>query len=123
MNSAQNSLMAFGLYMMLIPGFGLMSVPGPLLDLFGLSHGNILWLPRVVGLLAFIIGVFQVSVAKLAISELYRVTVAQRYLAAVFFSGLWICGEAEVAILAFALIDCFGATWTLLATRPDTLAN
>ncbi|HBO3861918.1 hypothetical protein [Pseudomonas aeruginosa] len=120
MNSAPTSLKVFGLYMMLVPGLGLMTMPATLLDLFGLSHGGQLWMARVIGLLAFIIGTYQYSIAKQGLATLYRVTVAQRYFAALLFAGLWVNGEAGPLILLFALIDTLGASWTLLAVNRGT---
>ncbi|WP_129375437.1 hypothetical protein [Pseudomonas aeruginosa] len=123
MNSVRTSLKVFGLYMMLIPGLGLMIVPAILLDLFGLSHDGHLWMARVIGLLAFIIGTYQYSIARQGLAKLYRVTVAQRYFAALLFAGLWVRGEAGAAILLFALIDTLGASWTLFTVnrgaQPD----
>lgn len=117
MNSAPTSLKVFGLYMMLIPGLGLMSIPATLLDLFGLSHEGQFWMARVIGLLAFIIGTYQYSIAKLGLARLYKITVAQRYFAALLFAGLWLKAEAGAAILLFALIDTLGASWTWLAAN------
>ncbi|WP_312923294.1 hypothetical protein [Empedobacter brevis] len=114
--SATNSLKVFGIYMMLIPGIGLMTIPNFVLDLNGLSHDKHLWTARVVGLLAFIIGTYQFSIAKYELQRLYKITVAQRYFASLFFVILYLTGEAEVAILLFALIDFIGATWTMLTT-------
>lgn len=121
MKSVTTSLWVFGAYMMLVPGIGLMSMPGVLLDVFGLGHDEFLWTARVVGLLAFIIGSYQIAVAKFRLARLYKITVIQRYFAATFFAGLWATGEAEIAILLFALIDAGGASWTLLtAEHGDT---
>ena len=116
-HAARTSLTVFGLYMMAIPGLGLMIVPGFLLDLFGLGHGEYFWMARVIGLLAFIIGVFQFCIARFALAELYLITVAQRYFAALVFMALWLKGEAEIAIVLFAVLDMAGATWTLMATK------
>ena len=115
-----NSLKVFGIYMMLIPGIGLMVIPKFLLDFNGLSHDEHLWTARVVGLLAFIIGTYQFSIAKYKLHQLYKTTVAQRYFAALFFITLWITGEAEITILLFALIDIAGATWTMLTIKNKT---
>ena len=117
MKSVTNSLKVFGIYMMLIPGIGLMILPEFLLDFNGLSHDEHLWTARVVGLLAFIIGAMQFTTAKYELAPLYKVTVALRYFAALFFTGLWITGEAETAILLFALVDMAGATWTMLTMK------
>lgn len=98
---------------MLIPGFGLMCCPESLLNLFQLEAGDQLWIARMVGLLAFCIGVYQWHIAKHAVAPLYKVTVYLRYGAALFMVGLWVIGEAGVMILGFSLIDALGATWTL----------
>ncbi len=118
MRSAANSLYAFGLYLMLIPGFGLMCCPDTFLDFFQLESGDQLWLARMVGVLAFCIGVFEWNIAKHSLTPLYKVTVYLRYGAALFMVGLWITGQAGIMILGFALIDALGATWTL-----STLSN
>ncbi len=88
MKSVTNSLKVFGIYMMLIPGIGLMSTPAFILDFNGLSHDEHLWTARVVGLLAFNIGVFQYYIAKYKIAQLYKLTSLLRYFAASFFMGL-----------------------------------
>ena len=122
MKSATTSLTVFGIYMILIPGIGLMTVPDFMLGLFKLSYGEALWTARMIGLLAFIIGVFDISIAKYELDKLYNLTVMLRYFAALFMIGLWVKGEVEIMILLFAAIDIAGATWTLLAiknTVPD----
>lgn len=122
MKSTTTSLTVFGIYMILIPGIGLMTVPDFMLDLFKLSYGQELWTARMIGLLAFIIGVFDISIAKYELDKLYNLTVMLRYFAALFMIGLWVIGEVEIMILLFAAIDIAGASWTLLAiknTVPD----
>lgn len=122
MKSATTSLTVFGIYMILIPGIGLMTVPDFMLGLFKLSYGEELWTARMIGLLAFIIGVFDISIAKYELDKLYNLTVMLRYFAALFMIGLWVKGEVEIMILLFAAIDIAGATWTLLAIKnivPD----
>ena len=122
MKSVTTSLKVFGIYMILIPGIGLMTVPEFMLDLFKLSHGEELWLPRMIGLLAFIIGIIDYSIANYQLDKMYKLTVLLRYLAAVFMIGLWITGEVEIMILLFAGIDAIGATWTIL-TIKNTVPN
>ena len=117
MKSVTTSLKVFGIYMILIPGIGLMTVPEFMLDLFKLSHGEELWLPRMIGLLAFIIGIIDYSIANYQLDKMYKLTVLLRYLAAVFMIGLWITGEVEIMILLFAGIDAIGGTWTILTIK------
>lgn len=122
MKSVTISLKVFGIYLILIPGIGLMIVPELILKLFSLRHGGENWLPRMIGLLAFIIGCFEISIAKNQISKLYNLTVYLRYFAALFMVGLWLTGEVEISILAFAAIDAAGATWTMLTIKnADTI--
>ena len=123
MNSVTNSLKVFGIYMILVPGLGLMIMPEFILDLFSLSHGGELWLPRMVGLLAFIIGVFDFSVAKYEVQKLYILTVLLRYFAALFMIILWMIGEVGVMIMLFAFIDAAGATWTMLTNKSTIVHN
>jgi hypothetical protein len=122
MKSVTTSLKVFGIYMILIPGIGLMTVPDAMLDLFKLSYGEALWMARMVGLLAFIIGVFDFSIAKYELNELYNLTVWLRYFAALFMIGLWLKGEVEIMILLFAAVDIAGASWTMLANK-NTVPN
>jgi len=117
MKSVTISLKVFGIYMVLIPGIGLMIVPDFILDLFKLSYGEELWMPRMIGLLAFIIGVFDFFIAKYELSQLYKSTVLLRCFAALFMVGLWMKGEVEVMILLFAGIDAAGAFWTMLTIK------
>jgi len=122
MKSVTTSLKVFGIYMILIPGIGLMAIPDVMLDLFRLSYGEELWIPRMIGLLAFIIGVFDFYIAKYKLRKLYKLTVLLRYFAAIFMIGLWIKGEVEIMILLFAGIDAAGAFWTMI-TIKNTLPN
>lgn len=112
MKAATQSLKIFSIYMMFIPGLGLMFTPTLLLDFFGLSHGVELWIPRLVGLLAFIIGVYYWYITKYELSQLYKLSVVLRCFAALFMVGLWLKGEVEIMILLFAAIDTIGASWT-----------
>ena len=105
--------------MMLVPGLGLMAIPDVLLDLFGLSYGEELWTARMLGLLAFIIGVYYFYMTKHGSAQLYTVTIAMRYFAVLFMIGLWISGAVEIMILLFAAVDGIAATWTLLALRKS----
>lgn len=70
------------------------------------------YMPRMIGLLAFLIGVLDYHPAKYEVPSMYKLTVILRYLATAFMIGLWITNEAEIMILMFAAIDALGATWT-----------
>ncbi|RLD20666.1 MAG: hypothetical protein DRI69_05835 [Bacteroidetes bacterium] len=117
------SIYVFGIYMILIPGLGLIFIPELMLDLFKLSHGDVLWLPRMVGYLALAIGVYYYFIAKYKLSKLYILTVVLRYVAAAFMTVLWAMGEVGVMIFVFAVVDASGATWTILTMRGLSQAD
>ncbi|GAB5552637.1 MAG: hypothetical protein Sapg2KO_22280 [Saprospiraceae bacterium] len=117
MKQAASSLKIFGIYLVIIPGLGLLSIPEFILDLLQLSHGDDLWVARMVGLLAFVLGVYYIYIGKYAITVLYMKTVIMRYLAALFMVGLWITDQVEIMILLFAAIDAAGASWTMIGIK------
>ncbi len=106
------SILLFGIYLMIIPGTGLMVLPAFLLELFQLRHGADYWTARMMGMLAFVIGGYYYYIAQLRIEALYPITVRLRALAALYMVGLWIMGEVEMTILLFAAVDTSGALWT-----------
>ena len=115
MKSVKISLQVFGIYLMLVPGLGLMIAPGFILDLFGISHGDQFWMARMIGMLAFIIGFVDHFIGSEEVAGFYKWTVVLRYFAAAFMTALWIFGEVEIAILLFASADALAATWTAYA--------
>lgn len=117
MKSPETSLRVFAIYLILIPGIGLMAIPVTMLDLFQFSHGDSMWMARMIGFLAFNLGVYYVYMAKYKLEKIYKITVVLRFLAAAFMAGLWLMGEVEIMILMFAAPDALGATWTGLTIR------
>jgi hypothetical protein len=69
-----NSLQAFGIYL-IMAGLSLAVVPNFILDLFHLSYGNELWMARMVGLLAFILGIYYSVVGKHRLHQLCKPSV------------------------------------------------
>lgn len=119
MGSPGLSLKVFGLYLILVPGLGLAIMPHQILDMFGLSHGPDLWLPRMVGVLAGIIGGYYLVAVKHQLVPLFVWSVRMRLLAAAVMCAIWGLGEVEAGILLFAAVDVAGATWTALALRSE----
>ena len=120
MKSPETSLRTFAIYLILIPGIGLMAMPELLLEVFQLSYGSeSLWMARLIGYLAFALGIYYFYLAKHQATPFYRITVVLRFLAAAFMVGLWLTGEVEVMILIFAAPDSLGAAWTALTIRKE----
>lgn len=118
MNKAQISLFAFGLYMVFAVGLGFMLMPMLILNLFGLSAGDDVWI-RFVGMLASIMGGYYILAVRAEMDRFISWTVMMRYFAAGFMVLVVVSGKQGIGLLLFAAIDIVAATWTLLALRAD----
>jgi len=116
MNGAGISLFVFGLYMIFAVGGGFMFAPGFVLDLFGLSAGDGIWV-RFVGMLASILGVYYIMVARAGLDRFYPWTVATRYYAATFMIVIVLLGKMGPGLILIAAVDVVAATWTWYAVR------
>ena len=106
--------MIFGIYLVSLPGLGLILIPDFLLDVVSLNHG-LDWQIRMVGLLAAILGGYYILISNYGYHKLYSWTIVFRLGASVFMSLLWLFGEAGMGILVFVAIELIGALWTWLA--------
>ncbi len=118
MVNSKLSMQVFGLYLVLVPGLGLMLIPHTMLGLFGLAAGDDVWI-RMVGMLASIIGVYYLLAAKSDVESLYRWSVPLRVYAAAFMVFLFLIGTVSAGILLFAVTDVAGALWTWTALRGE----
>ena len=116
MNGAGISLFVFGLYMIFAVGGGFMFAPEFVLDLFGLSAGDGIWI-RFVGMLASILGAYYIMVARAGLDRFYPWTVATRYYAATFMIVIVLLGKMGPGLILIAAVDVVAATWTWYAVR------
>ena len=116
MNKPQRSLFVFGLYMVFVVGLGFMLIHMLILNLFGLSAGDDVWI-RFVGMLASIIGCYYILVVRAELDRFIPWTVAMRYYAAAFMVLMVVLGKIGPGLLLFAAIDAGAATWTWFAVR------
>lgn len=112
----------FGFYMVFVVGLGFMLIPMVILDLFQLSAGDDVWI-RFVGMLASILGVYYILVARSQMDRFIPWTVPTRYYAATFMVLIVVLGKLEPSLLLFAAIDAIAATWTWLALRTAVPEN
>lgn len=120
LKTTENSILVFGLYMICIPGLGLILVPNLLFDLFQMSYGQELWTARLVGLLALLLGVYYYLISKHKIAILYKTTAVLRYIAATFMVSLWALQQVEISIVLFASVDALSATWTMWTLKNNS---
>ena len=121
MTNSNRRLFIFGSYLVLV-GLGFMIAPHQVLSLFGLSAGDDIWI-RMVGLLASIIGIYYLLVARARIVAFYKWTVPIRYFAAGFMLSMFLLGKVGSAILLFAAIDAIAATWTWIELKSHESAS
>ncbi|MFZ2362623.1 MAG: hypothetical protein WA040_25000 [Anaerolineae bacterium] len=122
MNRARLSILVFGLYVVFAVGLGFMLIPMVILDFFGLSAGDDIWI-RFVGMLASILGIYYILVARSQLDRFIPWTVPTRYYAASFMVLMVVLGKLEPSLLLFAAIEAAAATWTWLALRTDVREN
>lgn len=115
---AANSLFYFGIYLF-IAGPIFIFYPEPLAALAGLN------LPvdpgwRVVGLLMFIIGLFDFQVGRKGnMPDLYIITIIERILAFSTLSVFVLLKFFNYVGFLFGLVDLLGAIWTIWAIQKD----
>lgn len=122
MKNARLSMWVFGFYMVFVVGLGFMFIPMVILDFFQLPAGDDIWI-RFVGMLASILGIYYILVARSQLDRFIPWTVPTRYYAASFMVLMVVLGKLGPSLLLFAAIDAIAATWTWLALRTAAREN
>ena len=116
-SSAAFSVKFFGVYA-LLTGLNLMFAPNMLLGMFGIPATNEVWI-RVVGVLAFNIGVYYWYAAKCEAKAFFEATVYARGFVFIAFAAFVALGLVNKALILFGAVEVIGAVWTWLAVRKD----
>lgn len=117
MSKSAFTLKVFGFYLFAI-GVVLVFVPNLLLSILRIPETSEVWI-RVVGVLAFNIGIYYVYIAKCEAKLLFRVSVYTRTLVFLAFSAFAFIGLISPVIILFGAIDLFGGLWTHLALKSE----
>ena len=117
MSKSAFTVKAFGIYVLVV-GLGLVCVPHLLLPILGFAPSSEIWI-RVVGLLAFNIGIYYWYAAKSEARAFFMATVFTRVLVPVVFIVFVVLGLASSALIPFGAADFAGAAWTFLALRSE----
>jgi hypothetical protein len=108
---------AFGIYA-LLTGLNLMFAPNMLLGMFGIPATNEVWI-RVVGVLAFNIGIYYWYAAKCEAKAFFEATVYARGFVFIAFATFVALGLVNKALILFGCVEVAGAIWTWLALRKE----
>jgi hypothetical protein len=118
MTRSAKSLFYFGIYV-LLTGVTICIIPAKFISILKLPEIPIPW-ARLIGLLAIIIGSYDLLSAQNNIKPLIKASI---YLRLFFFAGvlvLFISGEMPKEILPLGIIDLLGAIWTIFAINLES---
>ena len=107
----------FGIYA-LLTGLNLMFAPNMLLGMFGIPETSEVWI-RVVGVLAFNIGIYYWYAAKCEAKAFFEATVYARGFVFIAFATFAALGLVNKALILFGCVEVAGAIWTWLALRKE----
>ena len=115
MSRAAASVLAFGIYMVIV-GLALLVVPNVLLSLFASPTTTEIWI-RILGFIVVVLGYYYIVAARHELTPLFRASVYGRPAVIVCFSGFVLLGMAEPTLALFGILDLLGAIWTAFALR------
>jgi hypothetical protein len=117
MSKSAFTVKVFGIYVLVL-GVTLIAVPNLLLAAFRMPQTSEVWI-RVVGVLAFNIGIYYWYAAKSEARALFRASVYARTFVLAAFAGFAFLGLVSPLLILFGSVDFFGAVWTHLALRSE----
>ncbi len=117
MSQAAKSLFVFGIYLCGL-GLILLLVPNLLLQVFGVSPTNEVWI-RINGMFVLCLSFYYVQAARNRLTIFIRWTVWARIAVIIYFVAFVLLASAPKALLLFGLIDLLAAIWTWLALKKD----
>jgi uncharacterized protein YjeT (DUF2065 family) len=115
MSHAARSLFAFGIYV-IVTGLALLAAPATFVRVMQLPPVDDGWI-RMIGLLAVVIGVYDVVGARNELRPYVRASVPIRFGFAAGVVLLVATGQLGPTVLLFGATDVAGAIWTALALR------
>jgi hypothetical protein len=95
-----------------------MLAPNMLLGMFGIPATNEVWI-RVVGVIAFNVGVYYWYAAKCEAKAFFEATVYARGFVLAAFVAFVAMGFANKALILFGVVEVIGAIWTWLALKKE----
>jgi hypothetical protein len=115
MATAAQTIRVFGMYLLAL-GAVLIIAPNSLLEIFKLPPVTDVWI-RVVGMLAFFLGIYYWHAANANLRSLIRLSVPARLSVLGFFGAFVVLKLAPPMLMAFAIVDAIAALWTWYALR------
>ncbi|MEW6759633.1 MAG: hypothetical protein AB1437_02320 [Pseudomonadota bacterium] len=117
MSKSAFSAKVFAVYLFII-GPVLVFAPNFLLSLFGIPTTTEVWI-RVVGVIAFMLGVYSWVAATHELRPFLEASVYTRFVVFIAFSAFAILKLGSPMIALFGVIDLLGGIWTYFALKAD----
>ena len=117
MSKTAFTLFAFGIYLLVL-GLILIFFPNGLLSIFGLPTTSEVWI-RVVGVLAFNIGVYYIFAARAEAKGFFIASCYTRTLVFVMFCMFVFFGLSKPVLIFFGFVDLLGGVWTTITLKKE----
>ncbi|MFM9438397.1 membrane-bound ClpP family serine protease [Janthinobacterium sp. CG_23.3] len=117
MSKSAFSAKVFAIYLFIV-GAVLVVAPNFLLSIFLLPPTSEVWI-HVVGVIAFMIGVYAWVAAKHENKPFLEASVYTRFVVFVAFTAFAVIGLANPMIILFGVADLLGGIWTYFALKVD----
>jgi hypothetical protein len=112
---------AFGIYLLFL-GLSLIFVPNLILSTFSIPQTSEVWI-RVVGVLAFNIGIYYWYAAKSEAKSFFMASVYARGFVLLAFTIFASLGLASPLLILFGAVDFAGGIWTFRALQAESLVR
>ena len=120
MSKSAFSAKVFATYLFIV-GAVLVFAPNFLLSVFRVAPTSEVWI-HVVGVTAFMLGVYAWVAAKHENKPFLETSVYTRFVVFVAFTSFAVIGLASPMIILFGVVDLLGGVWTYFALRADAQA-
>lgn len=117
MSRAGRSLFLFSFYV-IAAGILLVCIPNALFDASGMLRSSEVW-PRFAGVLAIVLGLYEMLAGRTSIPGLLRLSVYTRASFILFLAAFVLGGLAKPTLIVLGVIDLAGAAWTFFALRAS----
>ena len=121
MTQAGKSLFYFGVYGLFI-GLLLIAIPETLISIVNLPAIHLGW-ARVIGLLAMVIGTYDIVCGKANIQPFIKASVYVRFGFLIGTIFLVLLQQMPITAILFGVVDAGGALWTVMALKSETSKN
>ena len=117
MTKSGKSLFYFGIYVV-FTGLLFIVIPETFISLNHLPAMPTGW-SRVIGLLALVIGTYDILCGKWDIRLLIKASVSVRFGFAIGVTLLVVLGQMPITLIALGALDALGALWTKMALKSE----